>query len=310
MPTNQFTDNVIIPIELLKDFNGETIIDKSKKAQHDKIKYMVIEDISYNIKNENNQFIESIVIPILKIDASMQLVDASGEPIYETITINIKDASDQFIETISIPKKEELNQIDNIKYMVIEDICYNIKDENNQFIESIMIRDASMQVVDSSGEPIIINNVLGLDTFSIPKQEDGIIQYVNVPVTFTDLNGLSVINKIIQYVDVPVTLTDLHSETIYIKNSYDNIIYNDLTTQSKEITIELEDALGNPLVDENGQIQICVFNIEVVIIKNINYEYAYNIRYINPQAETITKEEYDISGGYIGAYVGCTYHCG
>jgi len=43
---------------------------------------------------------------------------------------------------------------------------------------------------------------------------------------------------------------------------------------------------------------------------NIVYEYAYNIRYLNASAEIIDKETYDMSGGFIAAYVGCTYHCG
>lgn len=44
-------------------------------------------------------------------------------------------------------------------------------------------------------------------------------------------------------------------------------------------------------------------------------EYAYDIRYIDPSGNIITKEQHDStisSGGmaYIAAFVGCTYHCG
>ena len=48
---------------------------------------------------------------------------------------------------------------------------------------------------------------------------------------------------------------------------------------------------------------------------NIITKPAYKIRYLKPDGTNITKDEYDllISDGqpaYIGAFVGCTYHCG
>ena len=111
-------------------------------------------------------------------------------------------------------------------------------------------------------------------------------------------------------INVPLLWNDNNGEIIDSYKNYENIIYNDLTIQTKEFMIELKDAKGQNIIDENGQIKMYTFTIDVEVIKNIHYEYAYNIRYLNPQAEIITKEDYDISGGYIAAYVGCTYHCG
>ena len=69
----------------------------------------------------------------------------------------------------------------------------------------------------------------------------------------------------------------------------------------------LKDASGENILDEQDQIQ---WTDLVDSSGNIVYEYAYNIRYLNASSEIIDKETYDMSGGFIAAYVGCTYHCG
>ena len=69
----------------------------------------------------------------------------------------------------------------------------------------------------------------------------------------------------------------------------------------------LKDASGENILDEHNQI---TWTDLVDSSGNIVYEYEYNIRYLNEYSEIISKEEYDMSGGFIAAYVGCTYHCG
>ncbi|MGA0120645.1 MAG: hypothetical protein ACO3HJ_04240, partial [Methylophilaceae bacterium] len=69
----------------------------------------------------------------------------------------------------------------------------------------------------------------------------------------------------------------------------------------------LKDASGENILDEHDQIQ---WTDLVDSSGNIVYEYAYNIRYLNNSGQIVDKETYDMSGGFIAAYVGCTYHCG
>jgi hypothetical protein len=64
----------------------------------------------------------------------------------------------------------------------------------------------------------------------------------------------------------------------------------------------LKDASGENILDAYNQLQWTDASGE--------YEYEYNIRYINREAQIITYEEYDSSYDSIVAYVGCTYHCG
>jgi len=64
----------------------------------------------------------------------------------------------------------------------------------------------------------------------------------------------------------------------------------------------LKDASGENILDAYDQLQWTDASGD--------YEYEYNIRYINPQSQIITYEEYDSSYDSIVAYVGCTYHCG
>jgi len=71
----------------------------------------------------------------------------------------------------------------------------------------------------------------------------------------------------------------------------------------------LKDASGENILDPYEQIQ---WTDEVDSSGNVVYEYEYNIRYINSDAQIITYEEYmdNSNNSYIIAYVGCTYHCG
>ena len=74
---------------------------------------------------------------------------------------------------------------------------------------------------------------------------------------------------------------------------------------------ELIDLSGNTIINnilnKDNEIQ---WTDELDLSGNIIYEYEYNIRHLDVEGVIITKEEYDISGGYIAAYIGCTYHCG
>jgi len=71
----------------------------------------------------------------------------------------------------------------------------------------------------------------------------------------------------------------------------------------------LKDENGENILDPYEQIQ---WTDEVDASGNIVYEYEYNIRYINSEAQIIPYEEYidNSNNAYIVAYVGCTYHCG
>ena len=60
----------------------------------------------------------------------------------------------------------------------------------------------------------------------------------------------------------------------------------------------MKDSSGVNILDEHDQIQ---WTDLVDSAGNIVYEYEYNIRYLNSSAEII---DYDMSGGFIGAYVG------
>ena len=74
----------------------------------------------------------------------------------------------------------------------------------------------------------------------------------------------------------------------------------------KPIRKILKDASGENILNEHDQIQW---------EDTEEYEYAYNIRYLDLSGNMLTKEEYDtkIENGesvHKAAFVGCTYHCG
>jgi len=69
----------------------------------------------------------------------------------------------------------------------------------------------------------------------------------------------------------------------------------------------MKDSSGNNILDKYNMIQ---WTDLVNDSGNIVYEYEYNIRYLNKNGKIINKKEYNMIGGFIAAYVGCTYHCG
>ena len=86
-----------------------------------------------------------------------------------------------------------------------------------------------------------------------------------------------------------------------VKNEYRNYKY-DIIVDNSENLIEVK----QNVLDTNDEIQW---------EDTDEQEYAYDIRYIDPSGNIITKEQHDStisSGGmaYIAAFVGCTYHCG
>ena len=60
----------------------------------------------------------------------------------------------------------------------------------------------------------------------------------------------------------------------------------------------MKDILGNNVLDTKGNI---------IWEQTGEYEYEYNIRYIDEYGNIITEEEYDPEIHYISAFVGCTY---
>jgi hypothetical protein len=90
----------------------------------------------------------------------------------------------------------------------------------------------------------------------------------------------------------------LHNYTVakITMNCDFNPVYQPVPTILKDVSgeniLEHDQIQWTDLVDSSG---------------NIVYEYEYNIRYLDSSGRII---DYDMSGGFIGAYVGCTYHCG
>ena len=115
----------------------------------------------------------------------------------------------------------------------------------------------------------------------------------NVDITGPDASG--------NYYDV------LNNERLYTIDLSDEISDN----KNKKYTLSFDDAdnlIGatQNVLDEKRQVQW---------EDTTEQEYAYNIRYVDPSGNIITKEQHDttISNGgsvYIAAFVGCTYHCG
>ena len=82
----------------------------------------------------------------------------------------------------------------------------------------------------------------------------------------------------------------------YVNPDYDFTITNDYY---------ITDVTEN-ILNEHGEIQW---------EDTTEQEYAYEIRYVDPSGNIISKEQYDsmIANNqevYIAAFVGCTYHCG
>ena len=64
-----------------------------------------------------------------------------------------------------------------------------------------------------------------------------------------------------------------------------------------------------PQKDENGD-NILDNKGNIIWIESGEYEYEYDIRYIDNEGNILTSEEYDSNIHYKAAFVGCTYHCG
>ena len=126
----------------------------------------------------------------------------------------------------------------------------------------------------------------------IPSQ---FTEKVSISILLKDIKGVNILNEEgnVQYkvVDIPI-INDISGKTIIDGN----IQYID----KLNIPISLNDISGENIID----------TLTMTSVREIIYEYSYNLRYLNTLSEIITKEEYDISGGYIAAYIGCTYHCG
>ena len=101
------------------------------------------------------------------------------------------------------------------------------------------------------------------------------------------------------------------NELIYTKPSDNesNQTINVYKNKKYNLTIDTADNLvsvSQNSLDEHGDIQW---------EDTDEQEYPYEIRYVDPNGNIITKEQHDniISNGelaYIAAFVGCTYHCG
>ena len=82
---------------------------------------------------------------------------------------------------------------------------------------------------------IKLNDINGLSLLKHIQQYQ--YENVNVTLTFNDINGMSVIKTIQQYqyetLNVPLLWNDNNAKIIDSYKNYENIIYNDLTTQTK-----------------------------------------------------------------------------
>ena len=134
--------------------------------------------------------------------------------------------------------------------------------------------------------------------FNPPLQNKKRIKTRNVTFTERDNSGnyYDVSNNELIYTQVIN-----YNPDIEVKNEYRNYKY-DIIVDNSENLIEVK----QNVLDSNDEIQW---------EDTDEQEYAYDIRYIDPSGNIITKEQHDStisSGGmaYIAAFVGCTYHCG
>ena len=134
--------------------------------------------------------------------------------------------------------------------------------------------------------------------FNPPLQNKKRIKTRNVTFTERDNSGnyYDVSNNELIYTQIIN-----YNPDIEVKNEYRNYKY-DIIVDNSENLIEVK----QNVLDTNDEIQW---------EDTDEQEYAYDIRYIDPSGNIITKEQHDStisSGGmaYIAAFVGCTYHCG
>ena len=175
------------------------------------------------------------------------------------------------------------NELEN--HIIVKDSNDNILyDEiHSQYTGNVIV---SIPLKDISGTNII-------DSSGVIKYMDSI----NIPIV--NISGENILDEMgqLQYIDtitVPVFFKDipLMSSNILLKNindEYNQIQYVDTMNKNSDIIVDY---------------------LTMTSTRDIKYEYEYNIRYLNEYSEIISKEDYDMSGGFIAAYVGCTYHCG
>ena len=103
----------------------------------------------------------------------------------------------------------------------------------------------------------------------------------------------------------------------YGMKQHDDLLHNytvakitmncDFNPKLQPVPTIMKDSSGNNILDKYNMIQLTDL---VNDSGDIVYEHEYNIRYLNKNGQIINKNEYYVKGGFIAAYVGCTYHCG
>jgi hypothetical protein len=113
---------------------------------------------------------------------------------------------------------------------------------------------------------------------------------------------------------------DISNNTYYDVSGNETIVRKPTYRDGTNEILEYKNPLYSIVVDDSYNLfdvkqNILDSNGEIQWEDSTEQEYAYEIRYVDPSGNVITKEQYDstISNGglaYIAAFVGCTYHCG
>ena len=146
------------------------------------------------------------------------------------------------------------------------------------------------------GEPIYDFSFKDTNMFQEPLYDPcgNLIQYI-------DINYYHSETKELLYGHQLETIQEGKYSLPYTQDVINNPKYNVNLDASQNVISVTQNVL-----DENGELQWEDAEEQ---------EYAYEIRYVDPSGNIITKEQHDstiATGGsaYIAAFVGCTYHCG
>ena len=161
-----------------------------------------------------------------------------------------------------------------------------------------------------SGEYITTSSIPGYGQ----KQDDDLLHNYTVAKITMDCNfnpGLQYVKQVVRQniaftQDNSGNYTDMNGNILYQVDEYGvKTKINTSLNYHFDISNNITNVTEN-ILNEHGEIQW---------EDTTEQEYAYEIRYVDPSGNVITKEQHDstISNGgsaYIASFVGCTYHCG
>ena len=167
-----------------------------------------------------------------------------------------------------------------------------------------------------SGDYITSSSILGYGQ----KQDSIFIANYTVAKITMDCDFQPSLQFIKEIRTININFTSIDNNNNYYHATTNELIYTKPYDEENNGIDVYRNKKYNLIVDESDNLVSVTQNIldsngEIQWEDTTEQEYAYEIRYVDPSGNILTKEQHDstiLNGGsaYIAAFVGCTYHCG